>query len=330
MRSSHGVSVVIMSLCLAAAGAGCASEQAPSELELEEQDALLAEELDQKELKEQKEKKRADLLAKQEEEKANPNRRVLIGKLWNSTGPVPDDVVQNMSDCYFAAGVASVAHMRPDHIQRNIVPRYKKVDGVETTELEGYNVTLGDISDEKLGRRDEVIEIEASLPLSEGGTAKNAKLLFGRGGNGTFWFPMIERAFAYQKGGYDKIGAYGMAGAALARVTGHRTRPGLVSLNRKEAVWKRLSNSVAEKQPLVACTVLRKPLPGMTDKHCNGLVGVEEVEGQRWVKMYNSRRTLFMPTETARAKENTATGYLWLSLEEFTQAYDYMTYTVGM
>lgn len=325
------MSALVVTLSMGVAFAGCASEAEVSDDELEQQDALLGIDLDLKALKEKKAEKRADLLARQEEEKANPNRRVLTSKLWSEAGPNPEDILQNLSDCYLAAALGAVAHAQPEHLKKNLVPRYKTLDGAVSSDIDGYDVTLYDVSDDLYGPIGEKIEVENSLPLAADGTAKNNKLLFGRTRNGTFWFPLYERAFAYQKGGYDKIGAYGMASAALARISGHHARSGYIAPGRKEAVWKRLRTVEENHQPFVACNVLRKPLlPGMTDWHCNSLVGIEEKDGQRWVKMHNQRSPLFMPKETARVKENTASGVFYLSLDEFTQAFDYMTYTTGM
>lgn len=305
--------------------AGCASDTTASEAELDAQDALMGGNLDLKNLKAEKERKRADLKAKEAEEAANPTRRTPITKLWNEPGPRPDDAVQNMSDCYFAAAVAAVAHAQPGFFKTTMLPKYEVVDGVQTTKIAGYGVTLFDTSDDLYGAIPEVIDIENTLPL-----AANGKLLFGYGGNGTFWFPVIERAFARQKGGYDKIGSYGMAGAALSRVTGQFSKAALLTKGRKDAAWRRVSDALNNHQPLVACNVLKDPLPGMTSFHCNALVGSEEKDGERWVKMYNSRQKLYLPTKTKRAAENTVNGYYWVSIAEWVDAFDYIVYTTGL
>lgn len=307
---------------------GCATDSTVSDAELEDTDALLGLNLDLKALKAEKERKRADLLAKQAEEAANPNRRVLIKDLWRAEGPKPDDVVQNMSDCYFAAAAAAFAHARPDFLQFGIQPRFEIVDNKKTSNQLGYSVNTFEMADDGTYNTQvaNTVEIENSLPL-----AANGKLLFGYGGNNTFWFPVIERAFAKDQGGYDKIGAYGMAGAALFRITGVHVDVGLIANWRTEANWRRIKAAEDNKQPLVTCNVIKTPLlPGMTSHHCNALVGYEEKDGERWVRMYNSRQKLYMPNANLRVKENTSNGYFWLSLKEWISAYDYMVYTTQM
>ncbi len=307
--------------------AGCATEVNAAGDIAQGDDALTLFGLDLTKLKEEKAKRRSELIAKQAEELANPTRRTKITKLWNSDGPKADDVVQNMSNCYFAAAAAAFAHARPEFVQFAIQPRYEIVNNRNTSNQLGYQVnTFGMAEDGSYNTQvAQTIDIENTLPLDERG-----RLLFGRGGNGTFWFPVLERAFARDHGGYDKIGAYGMADAALFRITGVHVTTGLVAKWRKEAAWRRVVAAEDHKQPFVACTVLKTPLKGMSEHHCNALVGYEKKDGQRYIRMYNSRRSLFLPENNQRVSENTPNGYYWLTLDEFIGVFDVMSYTTEM
>jgi len=149
-------------------------------------------------------------------------------------GISPNDVTQgNLGDCYVLSSLAAVATQNPDLIRNMIranpdgtyTVTFKKqnsfgvwydspvtVDGkfpVELSYLEAWQEGI----DKGLGKPD--WDLSKRLPYAKPGDYA--------GGKPELWVAIIEKAYAKQGGGYDKIGGGGFTENVLPMITGQRS-----------------------------------------------------------------------------------------------------------
>jgi Calpain family cysteine protease len=141
-------------------------------------------------------------------------------------------------------------------------------------------------------------------------------------GKPEMWVPLLEKAYAQLKGGYDQIGNGGDPADALEALTGvkSKTLTGGARLDRiemglgqrmahvfkvnpelftgpmlqareknKDAAWERLRQSTERKDPMVATTYHEPELlqSGLLPMHAYTVVGVEEKDGRKLVALRN-------------------------------------------
>ncbi|MFT6144316.1 MAG: hypothetical protein ACJARS_004382 [bacterium] len=126
-----------------------------------------------------------------------------------------DDLASNqveqgaLGDCFFIASMNAVGSANADFLEESI--RYN-------AETETYSVRF---FEGEYGTPKEVwIDVDAYLPTNkEGGTAYAASA-----NGGSKWGPIVEKAYAKFKGGYQVLGEGGTGRVALAELTGNRSR----------------------------------------------------------------------------------------------------------
>lgn len=122
-------------------------------------------------------------------------------------GAHPSDINQGtlLGDCYLLATLAGLAAQQPELIERMV---RANPDGT-------YTVTFYD----KKGKPVDVT-VTGDLPTHPGEQATAALGDRGVDGNPEVWVPIIEKAYAQYRGGYDVIGDGGRTEDAMQTVTG--------------------------------------------------------------------------------------------------------------
>jgi len=199
-------------------------------------------------------------------------------------GPRPDDVRQGaIGNCYFPAALAAVAAARPEIIQNMIKDNG---DGTYTVKFNSANSWSG-------GRPVE-IKVDGDLYVrSFGGPIYGGSL----GGSTApdkmeLWFPLIEKAYAQWKGSYDAIGNGGVAGQVMAEVMGKSYAYENLSGTNTDRLYERIKKAADNKQPIAAGTcgtdqAARYTNTGVYANHAYSVLGVEEENGTKYVKLRN-------------------------------------------
>ncbi|MBL8914365.1 MAG: hypothetical protein JNM17_26910 [Archangium sp.] len=198
--------------------------------------------------------------------------------------PKPDDVRQGaIGNCYFPAAMASVAAMNPEAIKNMIK---KNDDGT-------YSVTFHSANSWSGGRPVEV-KVDGDLYVrSFGGPIYGGSL----GGSTApdkmeMWFPIIEKAYAQWKGSYDSIGNGGVAGQVMAEVLGRPYSYENLSAANANQMYERIKTAAASNKPMAAGTygtdqASRYTNTGVYANHAYSVLGVEEKNGEKFVKLRN-------------------------------------------
>jgi hypothetical protein len=223
----------------------------------------------------------------------------------------------NLGDCYYVSSLASIAQFEPEIIQ-NII-----------TEIgdNNYTVNFFDVFDEK--------EVEyKKLPWSKVPVTINGNLE--RVGNtpkysyteedpNELWFPLLEKAYATWKGGYDTIGNGGYPDVALAELTGRKSF--CVSTEAKyfksAAIQKNTILGIFEKAErnnwkMVCATggsgeVQDKNNPDVYTGHAYSYIG------------YN-HETHMIQLRNPWGKGSSPEGFFWISVPDFLKYYDSISY----
>ncbi|MFZ5468367.1 MAG: C2 family cysteine protease [Myxococcota bacterium] len=239
-------------------------------------------------------------------------------KLTRFTGPLfkdnpsSADVRQGaIGDCYFPAAMAAVAHMKPEVIRELI-----KDNGDGT-----YTVTFKPHS---FYGPSEPVEIKVDGDLyarSWGGPVYGSSL----GGSTDadkmeLWFPLVEKAYAQMKGGYEAIGNGGMSGSVMATVLGEDYRYESIGPHNKESLWERIKAAEQSRYPMTAGTygkdeAERYTNTGVYANHAYSVLGVEEENGVKYVKLRNPWG------QSEPGWDGNNDGYFRLELDKFAQLY---------
>jgi hypothetical protein len=208
------------------------------------------------------------------------------------TGPLFRDGVSmhdvqqgSLANCYFPAAVASLAHLRPELIQRIM-----RDNGDGT-----FTVTFTQ-RDWATGRTKKVpVTVDSDLwTRPDKGTAA-----YGRGGvdqspgSMELWCPLLEKAYAQWKGSYDVIGNGGVASDVFEELTGEagdyydlhaRTNP--------DTLWTRITSALDDKRPVAVGTHEEKgPVhytnTGVFGDHAYSVIGASTEGSKRFVLLRN-------------------------------------------
>jgi hypothetical protein len=197
-------------------------------------------------------------------------------------GISPEDVQQGaLGDCYFPATFAAIANSRPDAIKNMI-----KDNGDGTYTVRFYE--NGDKSQPK------DVTVDNKLYVRSSGTP-----LYGESSdtpdtpaNMEMWFPIIEKAYAQWKGGYDAIGKGGNPGDLFAEALGTRGQDYDLPHANPDTVFGNIKSGLAAGKPVAAVTYsdAHKALyvnTGVYSDHTYSIIGTKEQNGQRFVTLRN-------------------------------------------
>lgn len=227
-------------------------------------------------------------------------------------GPQPADVRQGaIGDCYFPAALAAVAHTDPAAIRDMIK---ENADGTYTVR---FFTDLWRTPPKKVE-----IKVDGDLwSRSWGGPVYGSSL----GGSTDkekmeLWFPLVEKAYAQWKGGYETIGQGGISGDVMAACIGREDRYTWLSNANADSVFKKIQEAADKGWPATAGThgKDRSDLytnTGVYANHAYSVLGVEEDNGTRYVKLRNP----WGQSEAGYDGKND--GFFRLELDKFLQLY---------
>lgn len=237
-------------------------------------------------------------------------------KLERFTGPLflneptPGDVRQGaIGNCYFPAALSAIAHVSPNALKDTIK---QNQDGTFTVRF--Y----------ENGNRQRPVDIKIDSDLyvrSFGGPIYGGSL----GGSTSkesmeLWYPLIEKAYAQWKGSYDAIGNGGSAGRVMSEVLGRSQGYEWVSAGREDALYTRIQRDIARGVPMAAGThgtdqASRYTNTGVYANHAYSVLGVEEKNGEKFVKLRNP----WGQSEYGNDGKND--GFFSLPMKKFTELY---------
>jgi LysM repeat protein len=221
-----------------------------------------------------------------QEHKGTKYRFLKHGKLFID-GIGSNDVQQGQAgDCYFLSALSGLAKTHPEVIQNAIK---QNADG-------SYTATFYQIDykpkDPKNPDGEYVpvskpvhVKIDGDLPMSWGtyplyaqGETKNE-----------LWAPLLEKAYAKWKGGYDAIGNGGWPDQALTDLTGKPGHSQVLQARRPANLAKFLENRLAGGGTMCASTKSDKEEKGtgIIGNHAYTVLGVTEQDGKTMVQLRN-------------------------------------------
>jgi hypothetical protein len=194
-------------------------------------------------------------------------------------GVSKDDVVQGMiGNCYLVAAFSSVAAQSPKAIQDAI-----KDNGDGTFSVRFYQPSYGGSTATPV-----TVTVDGQLPTKWGG------LNYGKGKDRSeLWVPLLEKAYAQWKGGYENVGHGGAAGDVMAALTGRRSSYTWLSTGANEqAIFTQLKGSLAAGKSAAAGTHGEEDKAlytgsGMYADHAYSITGTSEENGVRYVHLRN-------------------------------------------
>jgi hypothetical protein len=201
------------------------------------------------------------------------------GELFTN-GVSSDDPVQGvLGDCYLVSGLASLAAVQPDVIKNAVKAN---ADGTFTVTFhkDSFFGLFGK------SQKPITVTVDGDMPTKNGKTS-----IYTRGRDTKELWPMIiEKAYAQLDGGYQTVNKGGAPTTIWQALTG---KSGAMTMNVTEGttrLWDKISNALAEKRPVAASTA---PTfkdyegTGLVKGHVYSVLGVEEKDGERFVKMRN-------------------------------------------
>lgn len=200
----------------------------------------------------------------------------------------PGDVRQGaIGNCYFPAAMAAIAHADETTGKNRIGDMIRQNDDGT------YTVKFFQRS---WGGTPKPVEITVDGDLyvrSYGGLVYGSSL-------GTpaatdkleLWYPIIEKAYAQWKGGYEAIGNGGVSGQVMSEVLGARDQYSSISDFNKDRIYSQIKDGAEKGYPMTAGTygtedAERYTNTGVYANHAYSVLGVEEKDGVKHVKLRN-------------------------------------------
>ncbi len=192
-------------------------------------------------------------------------------------GVCANDVKQGaIADCYFVSSLAAVAHTRPNVIR----------DAVRDNGDGTYRVRLHDENGKPRN-----ITVDGQLYEGGGGNPRYAKGTDSK----ELWVPLMEKAYAQMKGGYEAIGNGGSGGAAMQAITGKPSEYTKNAGTNADTLFAQLREATQHNRPIAANTFSEGQAKkdkayqanGLSNWHVYTVLGAEEVGGERWVNLRN-------------------------------------------
>src|SRR5262249_22706179 len=103
------------------------------------------------------------------------------------------------------------------------------------------------------------------------------------------WFPLVEKAYAQWKGGYDAIGHGGDSSLVMQEVLGNYGQSMNVSAQYANEVFAKIQEALRTKQPVSAGTfpeteAARYTNTGIYADHSYSVLGTSERDGKKYIK----------------------------------------------
>lgn len=198
-------------------------------------------------------------------------------------GPSPGDVQQGeLGNCYFGGALAGLAAVAPQAVRDLIRP---SGDGSAIITFHGRDPVTGQF---------QPVEIRVDPELYE---ARPGQPIYGRAAGDRdsmeLWFPLVEKAWATWKGGYEAIGQGGVQNAVFEAVLGRPAGWMAISpTTAPEAVWGTIQATLQAGLPLGAATESvddgRYANSGVYADHGYSVLGAEvDAQGEKVVVLRN-------------------------------------------
>ncbi len=222
-----------------------------------------------------------------------------------SDGPSAADVRQGaIGNCYFPAALAAIAHARPDAI----------LEAIEPVGDDVYRVRFFENGSR---RRPVEVEVDADLYVRSFGGPIYGSTPSGATRSGMeLWYPLMEKAYAQWKGGYEAIGNGGIAGRVISEVLGGSYDYERVNPGNAHAIYRIASAAAEAGRPMAAGTHGTEQAEmyansGIYANHAYSVLGVEEEGGKRFLQLRNP----WAQGEPGNDGKND--GFFRLKLEDF-------------
>jgi hypothetical protein len=188
------------------------------------------------------------------------------------------DVVQGqIGNCYMVSAFAAVAKQSPDVIKNAFTDNG---DGTYTVHLFKVGASGTKVPND--------VVIDGQLPQSYG------SLSYAKGADRSeLWVPLLEKAFAQSKGGYEAIGKGGLAGDVMQALTGRPySYTGMSAGMSTDAVYEKLKTGLAAGKSAAAGTHGEEDAAlysgtGLHAWHSYSVLGVSEENGTKMVTLRN-------------------------------------------
>jgi hypothetical protein len=166
-------------------------------------------------------------------------------------------VEQNaLGDCFFLAPLASLAQRRPEEVRAAIQARE---DGTFAVRLFHWDPATGALAPRE-------VVVDAQIP-EEHGQPIYGTTVHGRG----LWVALFEKAFAVERGGYDRIDHGGVARLAVEALTGRPAHTTTLEHAHPDAIWEAIERAIAAHQITLAST--------LTDEEARALIARRQARG---------------------------------------------------
>lgn len=189
------------------------------------------------------------------------------------------DVIQGqIANCYMVSSFAAIAHTHPDAIQNAIKDNGDGTFTVRFFQQNGYGAPTP-----------VNVTVDGELPTRYG-----SSLYYAKGADRSeLWVPLLEKAFAQWKGGYEAIGNGGSPADVMGALLGTRDQyVGLYEGMNGDRLFQQLKAGVDSGKSVVAATHGEDQEAlytgtGMYAWHAYTVLGVSEENGQKYVTLRN-------------------------------------------
>ncbi len=221
------------------------------------------------------------------------------------TDPSPKDVAQGqIGNCYFPSALAAIAQARPDAIKKMITDNG---DGTYSVTFKERNYRTGGFKNVKVDVDGDLYVRSSGSPLYGSTTGDNTP------SNMELWYPIVEKAYAAWKGGYDEIGNGGSAGTVFEEILGEDSAYVGLGNGRETAAWRAITAAVDGKNPAALGTHDDEKIyknTGVYANHSYSVIGYKEENGERYVQIRNPWG------ESEPAGNGANDGFFYLELSE--------------
>jgi hypothetical protein len=188
-----------------------------------------------------------------------------------------------LGDCYLPAALASIASADPDAIEHLI---RDEGDGTYTVTFHQKDWATGTF-------RAVPVKVDGDLYTRPSGAA-----LYGHSASGPdprtmeLWFPLVEKAYAQWKGGYDAIGNGGTVGDVIEDCLGIETGYATIGATTMDRAWDLIVTTIDSRKPVGAGTWSedhdgRYTNSGVYADHAYSVLRYEQGGGGRYVVLRN-------------------------------------------
>jgi hypothetical protein len=202
--------------------------------------------------------------------------RPVSGALFDDGGPTANLVQGQIGDCWLVSTADVIAAQRPALLRKIIRDNN---DGTFTVTFKRYD-------------HDEERYVDVNTTVTSSlYTNWSGKPTYGATKSNELWFPILEKAYAKWKGGYDGARS-GYPFEAFEALLGNEGRHFDPDVTKPDDLYDALEQRLKNHEAVVAWTRVDTPElnfanTGLAQDHAYAVLGVERVDGKRFVKVRN-------------------------------------------